>query len=83
MPVLKSLLAGMTCLRRFTKGTALFEQSARSGSKAASPSLHWPVYVFTDVPTGADQALNRGQSMHRLHNARVLSAVQDSGLDSD
>ncbi len=83
MPVLKSMLSGMTCLKRFTKGAALFEQSTRSGRLAASPSLSWPVYVFTDVPTGADQALNRGQSMHRLRRATVLSAAPDSDLESD
>jgi len=68
--------------QRFTKGAALFEQSTRSGRLAASTSLSWPVYIFTDVPTGADQALNRGQSMHRLHNATVLSAADDSNLES-
>ena len=83
LPVLKSLLSGMTCLKRFTKGAALFEHSTRSGHLAASPSLSWPVYVFTDVPTGADRALNRGQSMHRLHNATVLSAAHDSDLESE
>lgn len=60
MPVLKPLLSGMTCLKRFTKGAAIFEQSTRSGSMATSPSLQWPVYVFTDVPTAAEQALGRG-----------------------
>ena len=80
MPVLKSLLSGMTCLKRFSKGATLFEQSTRSGSMATSPSLHWPVYIFTDVPTASYEALGRGQSMHRLHNATVLSAVHDSDL---
>ena len=61
----------MTCLKRFTKGAALFEQFTRSGSMATSPSLNRPVYVFTDVPSAVDQALGRGQSMHRLHNATV------------
>ena len=83
MPVLKSLLAGMTCLKRFTKGAALFEQSTRSGSMTTSPSLNWPVFVFTDVPSAADQALGRGQSMHRLHNATVLSAAADADFESD
>ena len=84
MPVLKSLLSGMTCLKRFTKGAALFEQSACSGCLAASTSLSWPIHIFTDMPTSADHALNRGQSMHRLHNASVLSAAAaDSSLDSD
>lgn len=46
-------------------------------------SLQWPVYVFTDGPTAADQALGHGQSMHRLHNATVLSAAHDTDLDSD
>ena len=77
MPLLKPMLSGMTCLKRFSKGAAIFEQSARSDS------LAWPVYVFTDVPTGADQALNRGQSMHRLHNATVVSAAHDSNLESN
>ena len=76
MPLLKSMLSGMTCLKRFGKGAAIFEQSARSDS------LAWPVYVFTDVPTGADQALSRGQSMHRLHNATVVSAAHDSRAPS-
>ena len=83
MPVLKSLLSGMTCLKRFAKGAALFEQSTRSGSMAAAPSLNWPVYVFSDVPSAADQALGRGHSMHRLHNATVLSAASDSRFESD
>ena len=48
---------GMTCLKRFAKGAALFEQSTRSGSMATTPSLNWPVYVFSDVPSAADQAL--------------------------
>ena len=39
LPVLKSLLSCMTCLKRFTKGAALFEHSTRSGHLAASPSL--------------------------------------------
>ena len=82
MPVLKSLLSGMTCLKRFTNGAALFEQSTRSGNFAASPSLNWPVYVFTDVPTGADQALSRGQSMHRLHRASVVPSVAASNGSS-
>ena len=74
MPVLKFLLSGMTCLKRFTKGAALFEQSTRSGSMATTPNLNWPIYVFSDVPSAADQALGRGHSMHRLHNAVVPSA---------
>ncbi|DBA79948.1 TPA: hypothetical protein ACH3X1_008153 [Trebouxia sp. C0004] len=73
----------MTCLKRFTKGAALFEQSTRSGSMASSPSLNWPVYIFTDVQTAAYEALGRGQSMHRLHNATVLAASHDSDLESD
>ena len=76
MPALKSLLTGMTCLKRYSKGAALFEHSARS-------SLNWPVYVFTDVPSGADQALSHGQYMHRLHNATVLSAAHDSYSESN
>ena len=83
MQVLKSLLSGMTCLKRFAKGAALFEQSTRSGSMATTPSLNWPVYVFSDVPSAADQALGRGHSMHRLHNATVLSAASDSSFESD
>ena len=83
MPVLKPLLCGMTCLKRFTKGAALFEHATRSGNLAAAPSLHWPAYVFTDVPTAADQALERGHSMHRLHNATVPSLAHDSDLESD
>ena len=42
--------------------------------------------MFTDVPTGADQALTRGQSMHRLNRAAVVSsdaACTDSDLESD
>ena len=39
--------------------------------------------MFTDVPIGADQALNRGQSMHRLHNATVVFAAHDSDLESN
>ena len=35
------------------------------------------------MPTGANQAFSSGQSMHRLHNATVLSAAHDSGLESD
>ena len=81
LPVLKSMLSGMTCLKRFTKGAALFEQSTRSGQLAASPSLSWPVYIFTDVPSGADQAFSSGQSMHRLHNAVVSSVAPDSDLN--
>ena len=50
---------------------------------ATSPSLHWPVYIFTNVPTASYEALGRGQSMHRLHNASVLSAARDSDLESD
>ena len=82
MPVLKSLLSGMTCLKPFSKGAALSEQSTRFGSMATSPSLNWPVYIFTDAPTAACEALGRGQSMHRLHNATVLSAAHDSDLES-
>ena len=66
----RSLLSGMTCLRCFTKGASLCEQSTRSGSKATSHSLS---YILTDVSAGARQALGRGQSMHRLHSATVLS----------
>lgn len=47
------------------------------------PLFNWPVYVFTDVPSAAYQALGRGQSMHRLHNATVLSAAHDSDLESN
>ena len=87
MPVLKSLLSGMTCLKRYTKGAALFEQPSRSGSMATSPSLNWPVYIFSDVPSAADQAadqaIGRGQSMHRLHKATVVSAASDPDLESD
>ena len=53
MPMLKPPLSGMTCLKRSTK-SAVFEQSTCSGSLAASSSLDWPVYIFTDVPTGPD-----------------------------
>ena len=35
------------------------------------------------MPSAADQALGRGQSMHRLHNATVLSAAADSDFESD
>ena len=73
-------------IRHLTKGAALFEQPTRSGFLASSSSLSWPVYIFTDVPTGADQALSRGQSMHRLHHATLASSSsspQDSDLESD
>ncbi|KAA6427324.1 MAG: hypothetical protein FRX49_01989 [Trebouxia sp. A1-2] len=39
--------------------------------------------LLTDVPTGADQALSRGQSMHRLHNATVAPASDEVDSDSD
>ena len=38
------------------------------------------------MPTGADQVLTRGQSMHRLNRAAVVSpnaACNDSDLESD
>ena len=35
------------------------------------------------MPTGADQALSRGQSMHMLHNATVASASDETDSDSD
>ena len=46
MLVLKPLLSGMTCLKRCIESAALFEQSARSGSPAASPGVSWPVYIL-------------------------------------
>ena len=72
---LKSMLSGMTCLKRYTKGAALFEHSTRSGHLAVSPSLSWPVYIFFDVPTGANQAFNCGQSMHYTDYTMLLSSL--------
>ena len=39
--------------------------------------------MSSDMPSAADQALGRGHSMHRLHNATVLSAASDSEFESD
>ena len=80
MPVLECLLLGMTCLKRFIKGAALSEQSTRSGNLATSPSLNWPGYVFTHVPTGADQALTREEWMHRA--AVISSSAACNDFDS-
>ena len=46
MPVLKTMLSGMTCLKRFTKAAPLFEQSSRSGSMATTTSFDRRVYVL-------------------------------------
>ena len=81
MPVLKSLLSGMTCFKRFAKGAALFANYPLW--LYGHYSLIWPVYVFSDVPSNANQALGSGHSMHRLHNATVLSAASDSSFASD
>ena len=61
MQSLKPLPSGMTCLKRFTKDAALFEQATRSSNLATSPSLNWHVCIFTGGPTGADQAFTCGQ----------------------
>ena len=81
LPMLKSLLSGMRLLKKFNKGTAIFEQSSRSGHQSTSPSVHWPMYVYTDVPSDAYQAMGPGQNMHRLHNA-VVVATANSDMDT-
>ena len=62
-------------VEKFNKGTAIFEQSSRSGHQSTSPSVHWPMYVYSDAPSDAYQALNSGQNTHRLHNAVVVATA--------
>ena len=74
LPVLKPLLSGMRLLKHFTKGAAIFDQCARSGHSSTSPGVHWPVYVYTDVPSAAHAACDQGMPLHGLHSATVMSA---------
>ena len=63
-------------MKRYCEGAPIFELSARS-------TTDWPVYVLTDLPSAADQALRGGQSMLRLCNATVLSVAHDSESEPD
>ena len=74
LPVLKPLRSGMRLLKLLTKGAAIFDQCARSGHSSTSPGVHWPIYVYTDVPSAAHAAGDQGMPVHGLHSATVMSA---------
>lgn len=66
---LQHLLSGMRLLKKYRKGTTLFDSPIETGPRAAMPGVHWPVYVFTDVPADTVEILDT-DPLHQLHNER-------------
>jgi hypothetical protein len=81
LPMLKSLVSGMRLFKRYSKGVALFEHTSRTGSSAPSAGLAWPVYVLTDALSDAAPVLEKGDALHRLHNATVKNRYPLPRLD--
>ena len=75
-------LTEMRLLKRYNKGSYLFDAPTKTGSRAGMPAVQWPVYVYTDVPADAAAAPDiavEQTPLHSLHNA-VLCSVE---LQSD
>ena len=46
--VLKPHLLNMHLLKRFSKGTTMFDAPTRTGQRRPMPGVHWPIYIYTD-----------------------------------
>ncbi len=49
----------------------LFDCPTKTGPRAAMPGVHWPVYVFMDIPADTVDILD-SNPLHQLHNTKVL-----------
>lgn len=68
----KPMLTNMRLLKKFTKGTSLFVTPTKSGTHAAMPGTHWPVYIYTDIAADVSDITVEGTPLHCLHNAAVM-----------
>ncbi len=82
LDVLKPLLADMRLLKRFNNGTQLFNAPTKSGKALAMSGVHWPVYVYTDLPADTVEITVHGTPLHRLHNATVHNDSPPELMDS-
>ena len=76
---MRPMLGSMRLLKSFSKGTQLFTTPTKSGSRAAMPGAHWPVYAYTDVPVNFMDRAVEGTPLHALHNctSHATDAVPD------
>ncbi|KAA6424326.1 MAG: hypothetical protein FRX49_05538 [Trebouxia sp. A1-2] len=73
---------GYTDIEKAQQAACAYGAHYDPSPSAASRKRDRPV-SSSDTDSGADQALTRGQSMHRLHNATVASASDEINSDSD
>ena len=69
---LQSLLGDMQLLKQYHKGSELFTYTDQTGACKSMPGVHWPVYLYTDVPAEERDISVERTSLHDLHNASVL-----------
>ena len=77
------MLGSMRLLKRYSKGSQLFTTPTKSGSRAALPGAHWPVYVYTDVPAESMDCTVEKTPLHALHNCTLLAANAMPDLPAD
>ena len=75
---LRSLLTGMRLLKRYSKGAQLFTAPDKNGQRKAMPGIHWPVYVYTDIPVNTVDIAVESTTLHGLHNATVVHDNTDA-----
>ena len=80
LPVLKPLLANMHLLKRFSKGTTMFDAPTANGQRRPMPGVHWPIYVYTDSMQSVAVPAKLGAARHKLHAATVVQHFKRSNV---
>ena len=73
----------MRLLKRYNKGTALFQQMSRSGQPASLEAWSSMAYLYTEVPREAYAALEHDQPMHKLCHAVVSTTSHGTKTNTD
>ena len=82
---MRSYLTDMHLLKRHSKGAELFTTPTKSGGRASLPGVHWPVYVYTDIPAAEIDRTVERTPLHSLHNCTVqanAAALPDQSVIS-
>lgn len=82
LPALRPYLKGMSLLKHYRKGTAVFDAPTKSGQRQ-SPGVLWPVFIHTDCSAAVVSQTDAQQARHKLHGAVVATSQAEPAKPAD
>ena len=72
----ETLSSNMHLLKRYSKGTTMFDAPTKIGQRRPMFGVHWPIYIYTDCLQSVAVHPKPAATKHGLHAARVMQSFQ-------